>query len=106
MKDKVSLSFKPEAMRGVVSIGIFAISAVLFGGGIAYATMKRGNAGVVLGLLGIVILLCSLLGMGTAISGLLKKDRTHKFSRIGLLLNVLSLLSMIAVYVGGVLILL
>lgn len=105
MKDKVSLQFKPETMMGIVSIAFFAASVVIFGGGVAYSAWKHGQAGVILGIAMVIVPVFSGIGMGVAINGILKKECTHRMARIGLLLNILALVTMICVYVAGILIL-
>lgn len=106
MKHKGGLQFKPETAAGVVSCGCFICEVVLFLVCIGYSVYRHGNGGLLLGLLGVGILLLAMAGTGTAVNGLLAKEKRHRLSGIGLGLNLLSAAAVLAVYAAGVMALL
>lgn len=103
MRNKRSYKFtdKRQTVGGVVAT-IFAIMALaLLSLGVGISFQANGNAGIMIGLIGLLVIIVSIVGFIMALKSFEEKDRFYFFSWLGSILNAAIFLGMGAITLLG-----
>lgn len=102
-KKKASIKFvgRKHSIYGLISTVIGSVSAVTLGILFYITTSSEGNTSVWLGLVGLLLLVITLAGLVTGVSGFKQKDIFYTLPVIGVIVNGLLFLGMVILYFLG-----
>ena len=102
-KKKASIKFvgRKQSVYGLISTIIGSVSAVVLGILFYITTSSGGSTSVWLGLVGLLLLVITLAGLVTGVSGFKQKDIFYTLPVIGVVLNGLLFLGMVILYFLG-----
>jgi uncharacterized membrane protein len=90
-------------VRGCVGFGIVIIALMALMLSVNFAFLKKGNAGLFIGDLGVLSMIVALVGVVVEILSLTEEDIYKLIPSIGTVLGCLTLLSWVGIYVMGAL---
>lgn len=99
---KYTSRLRPEAKGGVAAILMAAISALLFLVAVITSYVYAGEAGIVLGAIGLTGLLLAIVGFFIGIKSFSEKERSHKFSTIASIANGIIAVIWLGLYLVGI----
>ncbi len=94
-------SDKKHSVKGIISLSIGIISLILIGILFYISALAGGSGGMILGYMGVVILISSVIGFVLAYQGYKEKDVYYNLTIIGLIMNILVFLSLFILYIVG-----
>ena len=102
-KEMIHFSGRRHTTQGIISmvigeavlIGLLAVSI--------YSSTSRGNGGIIVGLIGLLLLTLSIIGFTLAYKACKKKDIFYRFPIIGLLINGGLIVTFFVIYILGLL---
>ena len=100
--DNIDSQEKKHSKKGIISCSLLVIECILFVVGVVQSYKNKGNGGIYLGIIGILIVLFALIGAYLAYMGLKEKGKIKKQTAwFGLLFQLLALIGMSAVFIAG-----
>ena len=99
---KYTSRLRPETQGGTAAILMAAISAFLFMIAVVISYIYKGEGGNLLGAIGLVGLLLSIVGFGIGIKSFSEKEKSHRFSTIASIANGIIAVIWLALYLVGV----
>lgn len=97
----VKFGNRKHSTRGILSTVMAAFSIILLCVLVIVSYKMRGNGGIYLGSVGIAAFLLNLVGVSTAIKSFKEKEREYLFSKIGIIINFIMVLSWAGIYILG-----
>ncbi len=91
-----------HSRMGVGSCIYAGVSLILIILLILYAYLERGNTVSIIGALGLIDMILTILGIRAGAKGLREREKKYTTCRIGIAVNVLVLLFLIVVFLGGI----
>lgn len=100
-KDMIHFSGRRHSKLGIIStiLGVIVVAGFITLSMIS--GLNKGNGGILLGILGILIFGMSILGFVFAYKAYLQKDIFYRFPVLGLILNGLMSIVMLIIYILG-----
>lgn len=105
MKRKIKnykFSDKKQSPEGIISTVIALVVIVLFIAGISISFENKGEGNIIVGILGFLAFIISLVGFFVGLHSFKKEDVFYHFSYIGLIANALLCLIMIVTILTGI----
>lgn len=103
-KKGVRFSDKKHSIKGIISLAMGSISLVLIVLLFYVSAKASGDGGMLLGYMGVIILISSVIGTSLAYQGYKEKDVYYKPLLIGLIINILVFLTLFILYIVGLII--
>lgn len=100
-KKGIKFSDKSHATNGVVSTILGVISLILMLALVIISYIKKGEAGIYLGSIGLTAFVIAIVGLIRGIKSFGERERYYLFSKIGSIINAIILVLWIAIYVIG-----
>ncbi|MFQ9510313.1 MAG: DUF6142 family protein [Lachnospiraceae bacterium] len=98
----IDFGAKKHTPQGIISCSLFLIELVIFLISIIVSYQASGNAGLYIGILGVLISIIAVVGAYYGYLGLRVKERVqHKSAGLGLIMNLLTLIGMTVLYIYG-----
>lgn len=91
-----------HAKKGIYSLGIAVSVIVIFMLLVLTAFLHRGRSAPIIGSFGLFTILLSVIGIRFGIRGLRERDKNYVTCRWGIVLNGLILLSLLGMFVKGI----
>lgn len=101
-KTKYKFTDKKQSIRGIISTVIAAAGISLFVISVMVSYENRGEAGLIIGLLGIIALFLSLLGLYEGIKSFQEEEIFYHCSWIGTVVNAVVFIGMAMVILIGI----
>lgn len=98
---KNAYSVKSVSSDAVISCVLGGISILCMAGAVLASYMYSGNGPAVVGLLGVGSLIMALSGIGFSVAAWKSQDGGFLMKRIAMLVNVLSLVTAVVLYIVG-----
>lgn len=100
-KKKLKFSEKKHSVKGTISLVISIISIILLLVLFYLSAISKGDGGILLGIIGILILVFSVIGFILAYQGYKEKDVYYHRPVIGIILNGIIFLILFIIYMVG-----
>ncbi len=101
-RDNIDFSVKKVTFWGILSCVMIWLEVTSFTTSVVISYKENGDAGPLLGIAGVLIVIFSIAGANFAYLGLKKKGRIyHTLDWIGLVVNLIVFILMAALYVFG-----
>ena len=102
-RERAKFSGRTHSKRGLISFAFGIIAVIAFLSMINYAFLLKGQASEYLGSAGIFIFMFAVVGLVLGIKGLREEDVYKMAPALGTLLNTLSIIVLVTVFVMGIL---
>jgi hypothetical protein len=93
---------RPEASGGVAALLMAAISALLFLAAVIVSYLHEGEAGIVLGAIGLTGLLLAVVGFFIGIRSFSESGKSHRFSTLASIANGILAVVWLGLYLVGI----
>jgi hypothetical protein len=100
-KRKMQFSDKSHTTNGIIATILGGVSLVLMIALVILSYIKKGEAGVYAGAIGLTAFMIATIGLFTGISSFKERERYYLFSKIGSLLNAIIIALWVAIYIIG-----
>lgn len=100
-KKSIKFTDKSHATNGIISTILGGISFVLMVALVIISYMKKGNAGIYLGSIGLTAFVIASVGLAKGIASFKERERYYFFSKVGSICNVIIIALWMAVFVIG-----
>ncbi len=99
---KYAFAGKKEAEGGLASLTYAGLSLGIFLVSVVTALVTKGNNGILFGAMGLAAMLFALCGFVTGLVSFSEKDRKHRGSVIGSLINGILAVTWLSLYLVGI----
>jgi len=99
---KYTSRLRPETKGGIAALLMAAISVFLFAVAVIISYIYKGEGGNLLGAIGLVGFLLTLVGFWIGIKSFSEKEKSHRFSTIASIINGIIAVIWLALYLVGV----
>ena len=99
---KYTSRLRPEAKGGVAALLMAALSTLLFLVAVIISYVYAGEAGIVLGAIGLSGLLLALVGFFIGIKSFSEKERSYKFTTLASIANGIIAIVWLGLYLVGI----
>lgn len=102
-KRKASIKFvgRKQSIYGLISTIIAGVCMIALGMLFVFATKSEGTLNIWMGLIGLLILVLSLIGLLLGTAGFKQKDIFYRFPIIGVIFNGILFVGMVVLYFLG-----
>ena len=101
-REKAKFSGRTHSKRGIVSFVLGIMSIIAFLSLINYTFILKGQGSKYIGSIGIFVFMMTIVGLILGIKGLREEDVYKMAPLIGLILNIISILILMAVFAYGI----
>ncbi|RDU23386.1 DUF6142 family protein [Anaerosacchariphilus polymeriproducens] len=98
---KVKFGNRKHSIRGILSTIMAVFSLIIFCILIIVSYKMKGNGGIYLGTIGIAALFINIVGIMAGINSFKERERNYLYSKIGLVVNVILLITWGIIYALG-----
>ena len=100
-RKNIKFTDKSHAVNGIVSTILGGVSILFMLALVIVSYIRKGNAGIYVGSIGLTAFLISIVGLIRGIKSFKERERYYLFSKIGSLLNAIIVFLWVAIYLVG-----